>query len=43
MTEVKVTDSVSEVSRGISSSTSKASSVACLIELGCKQSALRAV
>ena len=36
MTEVKVTDSVSQVSRGISSSTSKASSAAHLIELECK-------
>ena len=43
MTEVKVTDSVSQVSRGISSSTSKASSAARLIELECKRSALRAV
>ena len=42
MTEVKVTDSVSQVSRGISSSTSKASSAARLIELECKRSALRA-
>ena len=43
MTEVKVTDSVSQVSRGISSSTSKTRSAARLIELECKRSALRAV
>ena len=43
MTEVKVMDSVFQVSRGISSSTSKASSAARLIELECKRSALRAV
>ena len=36
ITEVKVTDSVSQVSRSISSSTSKASSAARLIELECK-------
>ena len=40
MAEVKVTDSVLQVSRGTSSSTSKASSVARLIELECKWSAL---
>ena len=39
MTEVKVTDSVFQVSRGTSSSTSKASSAARLIELECKRSA----
>ena len=43
MTEVKVTDSVSQVSRDINSSTTKASSAARLIELECKLSALRAV
>ena len=43
MTEVKFMDSVLQVSRGTSSSTLKASSEACLIELKCKQSALRAV
>ena len=43
MTEVKVMDSVSQVSRGISSSTSKVSSVARLIKLECKWSALCAV
>ena len=42
ITEIKVTDSVSQVSRGISSSTSKATSAARLIELECKRSALRA-
>ena len=43
MTEVKFTDSVLQVSRGTSSSTLKASCEACLIELKCKRSALRAV
>ena len=43
ITEVKVTESVSQVSRNISSSTSKASSAARLIELKYKRSALRAV
>ena len=42
VTEVKVMDSVSQMSRGTSSSTSKASSAARLIELECKRSALRA-
>ena len=41
MAEVKVTDSVSQVSRGTSSSTSKAISAGRLIELECKRSALR--
>ena len=43
MAEVKFTDSVSQVSRGTGSSTSKTSSAARLIELECKQSPLRAV
>ena len=40
MTEVKVTDSVSQVSRSISSSTSKTSNATRLIVLECKQLAL---